>query len=304
MNKFINVRNIRKQIDKDLNKFILDTESRYRGQLFTLANNILSKKNVKIVLLAGPSCAGKTTTANLIKQILELKGREVDVISMDDFFIDLDKRKPLPNGKPDFDSPDILDYKLMEDCFSRYFAGEDVYFPEYDFKNSKSILNKNLHRYKFNSIIIFEGIHVLNPRLLKSLGTANYFKLYVSPLKSFKTDKKIMSTKNLRLLRRVVRDIQRRNTPAEKTIQMWPEVTDVEEKYIEPFRTKVDYYVDTTQEYELGVYKGEVERFISDGKIKREEVPFYEFLEQVDEIPKSLIPDTSLMWEFVDKDNK
>lgn len=304
MNKFINVRNIRKQIDKDLNKFILDTESRYRGQLFTLANNILAKNKVKIVLLAGPSCAGKTTTANLLKQILEIKGRTVDVISMDDFFIDLDKRKPLPNGKPDFDSPNILDYKLMQDCFSRYFAGEDVYFPEYDFPNSKSIPNKNLHKYKFNSIIIFEGIHVLNPRLLKSLGTANYFKLYVSPLKSFKTDKTIMSTKNLRLLRRVIRDIQRRNTPAQKTIQMWPEVTDVEEKYIEPFRTKVDYYVDTTQDYELGVYKGEVAKFIAEGKIKEEEVPFFSFLELVDDISKDLIPDTSLMWEFVDKDEK
>jgi uridine kinase len=85
---------------------------------------------------------------------------------------------------------------------------------------------------------------------------------------------------------------------------MWPEVTEVEEKYIEPFRTKVDYYVDTTQEYELGVYKGEVAKFIAEGKIKEEEVPFFSFLELVDDIPKDLIPDTSLMWEFVDKDQK
>jgi len=301
MYKYVNVKNIVKKQDRDLNKFILDNESRYRGQLFTIANKIINKKNVKIVLLAGPSCAGKTTTAKLLKNILELKGRVVDVISMDDFFIDLDKRKPLPNGKPDFDSPDILDYELMQDCFTRYFNGEDVYFPEYDFKNSKSIHNKKLYKYKYNSIVIFEGIHVLNPRLLKSLGTANYFRLYVSPLESFKSDKQILTTKNLRLLRRVVRDIQRRNTPASKTMELWPEVTAVEEKFIEPYRTKVDYFVNTTHEYELGVYKGELARFVEEGKIKREEIPFFELIDFVEPISKDIIPDTSLMWEFVDK---
>ena len=302
MNKYIHVKNVRKQLDKDFNKFILDTESRYRGQLFTLVNKILSKNNVQIVLLAGPSCAGKTTTANLIKQVLEIKGREVDVVSMDDFFIDLDERKILPNGNPDFDSPDILNYKLMKETFSKYFSGEDTYFPEYDFKNSKSIPNKNLHKYKFNTIVIFEGIHVLNPRVLKNLGTDKYFRLYVSPITSFKTDKKLLTSKNLRLLRRVVRDIKRRSTSAEKTINMWPEVTEVEEKYIEPFRTKVDYFVDTTHPYELGVYKGELNKFIKDGKIKPEEIPFKEFLDDSYVVSKGIIPDTSLMWEFVDKD--
>ena len=151
MYKYVNVKNIAKKQSRDLNKFILDNESRYRGQLFTVADKIINKNNVKIVLLSGPSCAGKTTTAKLLKSILELKGRVVDVISMDDFFIDLDKRKPLPDGKPDFDSPDILDYALMKDCFSRYFAGEDVYFPEYDFKNSKSIKDKKLYQYKLKS---------------------------------------------------------------------------------------------------------------------------------------------------------
>ena len=89
MYKYINVKNILKKQSRDLHKFIFDTESRYRGQLFTIADRIINKNDVKIVLLSGPSCAGKTTTANLIKQILELKGKIVDVISMDDFFIDL-----------------------------------------------------------------------------------------------------------------------------------------------------------------------------------------------------------------------
>lgn len=301
MFKYLNVKNIVNKQEKDINKFILDNDSRYRGQLFTLANKILSKKGVQIVLLAGPSCAGKTTTANLLKQILELKGKTVDVMSMDDFFIDLDKRKPLPNGQPDFDSPDILNYSLMSDCFTRYFSGEDVYFPEYNFKESKCELNKKLYKYKYNSIIIFEGIHVLNPRLLKSLGTSKYFKIYVSPLASFKTDKEILTSKNLRLLRRTVRDIERRGTSATKTKTIWPSVVEVEEKYIEVYRNKVDYYVNTTHEYELGVYKAEINKFLKEGKIKEEELLFSNFLDAVDEVDKGLIPDTSLMWEFVNK---
>ena len=302
MYNYINVKSINKKVYRDLNKFVLDNESRYRGQLFTLVNKIIGKNNVKIVLLSGPSCAGKTTTAKLLKQILELKGRSVDVISMDDFFIDLDKRKPLPNGKPDYDSPNVLNYPLMNECFSKYFSGQDVYFPQYDFTTSKSIPNAKLHKYKYNTIVIFEGIHVLNPKVIKSLGTSNYFKLYINPFESFKNDKKTLTTKNLRLLRRTIRDIKRRNTPAKKTMEMWPEVTIVEEKYIEPYRNKVDYYVNTTHEYEMGVFKGELLRFVEEGRIKLEEIPFWDVIKGFEVIDKNIIPDTSLMWEFVDKD--
>ena len=301
MYKYTNIKKINKSVERNLQKFVLDTESTYRGQLFTVANKIIAKKNVKIVLLAGPSCAGKTTTAKLIKQILEIKGREVEVISMDDFFIDLDKRKKLPDGSTDYDSPEVLNYELMKECFSKLFSGEDTYFPEYDFKNSKSVPNSKLYKHKYNSIVIFEGIHVLNPKLLKNLGTKDYFKLYVSPLNSFKNDEHNMTTKDLRLLRRVVRDIKRRNTPASKTMEIWPGVVDVEEKYIEPYRDKVDYYVDTIQEYEMGVYHSELDQFIAEGKIKKEEVPFGDIVFSATPISKDLIPDTSLMWEFVDK---
>lgn len=302
MNKYIDIKHINKKLDNDMDKFILDNDSKYRGQLFTLANKILAKNNVKIVLLAGPSCAGKTTTANLLKQVLQIKGCSVDVISMDDFFIDLDKRKPLPNGNTDFDSPDVVNYPLMKETFSKFFSGQDTYFPEYDFVNSKSVLNSKLYKYRSNSIIIFEGIHVLNPRLLKNLGTKDYFRIYISPLKSFKKGNEIITSKNLRLLRRCVRDVQRRGTSATKTKAMWPEVVEVEEQYIEPFRTKVDYYVDTCHEYELGVYRGEIERLAGEGKINPEEVPFINIVNVVEVVPKSMIPDSSLLWEFVDKD--
>ena len=113
-----------------------------------------------------------------------------------------------------------------------------------------------------------------------------------------------ISTRNLRLLRRSIRDVDKRGTPMQKTAQMWPEVVAAEEKYIEPYRTKIDYFVDTMHEYELGVYKSEIERFIKEGKITRDDVPYSELLEFIEPISKSLIPDTSLMWEFVTKEEK
>lgn len=302
MYKYFNLKDINKQIDRDLYKFMLDNESRYRGQLFNVVNKALAKNNkVDVILLSGESCAGKTTTAKLLKQILEAKGRNVDVISMDDFFMDLDKRPKLPNGELDFDSPGVLNYPLMEECFSKYFKGEKVYFPEYDFKNSKSIENAKLYKKKHNSIVIFEGIHVLNPKVLSHVGTPHYFKVFASPLNSFRIGNKILTTKNLRLLRRTLRDVQRRNTSPEKTKEMWQGVIDVEEKYIDPYKNKVDYYVSTTHEYELGIFKTEAERLIREGKLKKEDIPFVEFLDAINPISQSLLPDTSLMWEFIDK---
>ena len=123
--------------------------------------------------------------------------------------------------------------------------------------------------------------------LLENLGTKDYYRIYVSPIKSFKKNSVNMTTKNLRLLRRCIRDIQRRNTKVTRTIEMWPEVVEVEEKYIEPFRTKVDYFVDTTHDYELGVYKGEIERFVKEGKVNAEDVQFLDIVNSVDAISKT-----------------
>jgi len=300
MYKYINVKNINKQIIRDLNKFMLDNESRYRGQLFTVVNRVLAKnRNIDMLLLSGESCAGKTTTAKILKNIFESKGRNVDVINMDDFFITLADREKLPNGELDYDSPNILNYELMDECFTKFFKGEKVYFPTYDFPNSKSIPNAKLYKRKHNSIIIFEGIHVFNPKVLEHLGTNKYFKVFISPMESFKIDDKILTTKNLRLLRRTVRDVQRRGTKPKETMDIWEGTTEVEDKYIAPYKSKVDYYINTTHEYELGIYKTEVENLIADGKVTREEMPFMEFLDSVEPISKTILPDTSLMWEFI-----
>ena len=294
----INTKNVIKKMETNLHKLIVDGESKYRGQLFTLCNKVL-QKDVKIILLCGPSSAGKTTTANLIKSILELKGRKVDVISMDNFFIDLDKREKLPDGRLDFDSPNILNYPLMKECFTKFFTGEKVMFPEYNFKDSVCELEKIPYKYDKNSIIVFEGIHALNPLCIKNLGTENYYRVFVNATTSFKNSAKQMTTKDLRLLRRSVRDLNKRNTSMTRTQEMWDEVTTMEDMYILPYANKVDFFVNSTHEYELGVYKNEINHFIETKQVKPEEVPFKEILNDIAPIPKEVLPETSLMWEFI-----
>ena len=127
--KTYSIKDVNEKILSNAKKIILDTDSRYREQLFNIANKILVKKNTNMVLIAGPSCAGKTTTARLIKEILEKKGRHVITISMDDFFIDRKNTPVLPSGVKDFDSPKAIDTDLMKKAFGKLFKEGKAIFP-------------------------------------------------------------------------------------------------------------------------------------------------------------------------------
>ena len=150
--KTYNLKEINENLLTDPRKQILDTESRYRGQLFVIADKIVADRELKLVLMAGPSCAGKTTSARLLKEILESKGKDVVTISLDDFFIDRDKTPLLPNGQKDFDSPRALDTELMKECFTELFKGRKTGFPIYDFVTGKNI--KNHHEPPYSSALL------------------------------------------------------------------------------------------------------------------------------------------------------
>ena len=297
--KYYDIKTINKKIDTNLKKLIIDNESRYRGQLFKIADRVI-KQGVRMILLAGPSCAGKTTSSRLLKEILELKGRDVVAISMDDFFIDLAKRPILENGKPDFESPNILNYDLMKKCFSSFFEGKETWFPRYDFKEGKNYAEGYKLKTTYNTIVIFEGLHVLNPRLIDSIGTNRFFKVYIGAMNSYALGRDRMTTKDLRLLRRTVRDIERRGYSPKQTLDVWPEVVSAEVQFIDPYRNNVDFYIDTMHEFELGIFRAEIDRYISEGRMSHEDIPFPQFVNAVTPIDKRLLPATTLMWEFVD----
>ncbi len=300
MQKLYNIKTVNDKIENDVRKLILDTESRYRGQLFSLAEKILHKRKINMVLIAGPSCAGKTTSAKLLQEILERRGRHVITISMDDFFIDRDKTPRLPNGERDLDSPYCVNTTEMRRCFESLYAGKVTKFPTYNFITGKSQPDSHILKLKYNSIIIFEGLHVLNPFITDNLGTSDYYKIYVNALTGFRAGKESMKTVDLRLFRRMIRDVERRNYKISETLHNWTEVCIAENKYITPYKKTVNSIINTTHEYELGILKKELDDLIVAKKAKKSEIPFYETVSQSLIVDKRHLPETTLLWEFVE----
>ncbi|MBP5651498.1 MAG: hypothetical protein J6X00_02380 [Clostridia bacterium] len=301
---FHDIERLNKLIGSDKKKVINDTESKYRSQLFQLADIIHDKKNVDIILLAGPSCAGKTTSARLLKEVLEKRGMDVVTISMDDFFIDREKTPFLPNGLRDLDNPKTVNVELMEKCFKSFWSGKETGFPVYDFKLGVNIPDSFKLTKKDNTIVIFEGLHTLNPYLYEHLGTQNYFRVYVSAMTGFRYEDELLDNVELRLLRRIIRDVDTRGHNPASTLKSWESVCDAENKYINPFRGDVDYFINTTHAYELSVYKRCVAELRARGKLTDEDIANISFMPVVmhcDSISRNHIPDTSLMWEFIQK---
>ena len=298
--KFYNIKEVNTKIEENTRKLILDTESKYRSQLFALADKILHKRSINMVLLAGPSCAGKTTTARLLQEIFEKRGKHVVTVSMDDFFIDRDKTPLLPNGLKDYDNPKAINTVQMKECFEELYKRGKAKFPIYDFISGKNIHDAKEIELKYNSIIIFEGLHVLNPYILGNLSETNYFTIYVNALSNFKSKNGKMNTVDIRLLRRMIRDVGRRGKGIDATLKTWAEVCDAERKYINPYIKNAQEVVDTTHEYELGVFRSEFNELIKDNKSYARKIEFYEVLNSVNNIDKSILPDTTLMWEFID----
>ncbi len=298
--KTYSIKDVNEKILSNAKKIILDTDSRYREQLFNIANKILEKKNTNMVLIAGPSCAGKTTTARLIKEILEKKGRHVITISMDDFFIDRKNTPVLPSGVKDFDSPRAIDTDLMKKAFGKLFKEGKAIFPEYDFITGINNHEAKEIEMRYNSIIIFEGLHVLNPKFVENVVTTDYFKIYVNAQSHFKYDKEELNSKDIRLFRRVVRDIARRQYSVKHTLENWDTVCEAEDKYITKYKDNADVIVDTTHEYELGILREAYEKMVANKQAKYSQLPFGDIIKKVEQVSKCLLPDTTLMWEFVD----
>lgn len=300
MSKIYNLEQINRAIEENPRKLILDTESRYRGQLYQIAYKIANDREMRMVLMAGPSCAGKTTSARLLKEILERMGRDVITISLDDFFIDRSLTPLLPDGSKDYDSPRTINTELMKECFTELFTGRKTGFPIYDFVSGHSIKNHHVLECKYNTIIIFEGLHVLNPIITSSLGTEKYYSIYVNAMSNFKFGKEKLNTLDLRLIRRIIRDVSRRSYSVKHTLNAWHDVCDAERKYITKYKKNCDSIVDTTHEFELGILRAEMELLQSIKGVNFGNAKELKFLQYATKLDKALLPDTTLMWEFVD----
>lgn len=302
MNKdFLDLDKINKQIEENVEQVIAEAEENFRDQLFKIANKIIRKKNIKLILMAGPSCAGKTTSARLLTEILQEKGKKVISIEMDSFFRNLEDRKLLPDGSIDFDSIHGVNLEQMESCFEKLFKNGVAMFPIYDFVNGKNIPNKKKYVFDKDTIIIFEGIHVLNPELTVHFKTNNLIKIYISNYFGYKNDEFEVSTRQFRLCRRMIRDKNKRGVSPSETLDMWGQICTAEHQYIVPFKKEADFEINSSHSYEMGLYKHYILDYVKEGELSFDNLPWLKIFEASKPVNQDFLPDTTLMNEFIIK---
>jgi len=274
------------------------------AKLLDLAKAIVSKKNkAKIVLLAGPSSTGKTTTTNKLVLCLKSLGCNPKMISMDDYFVD---RKDTPldeDGKPDFERLEAVDLELFEKIVQKLVSGEKTIVPTYSFILGKKELKDEMVLEE-DEILLIEGIHALNPKVLEHIPKEDKITVYLSALTELNIDNHTrVSTTDNRLLRRIVRDNRTRGNSVEDTLEKWKKVRLGEEKYIFPYQDDADYTYNTAMIYELGVLKTFVEPLLysvpPDSPYYNEALRLINFLRVFLPISSESIPEDSILREFI-----
>lgn len=279
-------------------------ETLQSNRLLNIAKDIYSKKDkIKIVLIAGPSSSGKTTTCNKLGMYLRSFGLIPHTVSMDDYFLKREDTPKTPEGEYDFEALEAVDLPLFDSQMKELLEGKEVTMPIYNFLLGQQEFRKKLKLGK-DDILMIEGIHGLNPEILASIPRENKYKIYISPLTGLNLDNhNRISTTDNRLLRRIVRDNKTRGYGVVETIKRWPEVRKGEEKYIFPYQDEADCIFNSAFIYELGVLKTYVEPLLysvdSNSQYYNEAKRLINMLKMFLPIPSEDIPKDSLLREFI-----
>ncbi|MDO4178799.1 MAG: nucleoside kinase [Phascolarctobacterium sp.] len=288
------------------NKVILVAEALHEKKIIAMADEIAAKKDkVKLVLIAGPSSSGKTSTCQRLSIHLGVNGLRTIPLSMDDYYLEREKTPRKADGSYDFECVEAIDLPLFNEHMKKLLAGESVRMPKYNFKTGLREWKEQELQLHDGEILLVEGIHGLNPRLTESIPRENKIKIYVSALTPMSLDNyNRINTTDVRLMRRMVRDNQFRSHNALKTLELWDDVRAGEEKYIFPFQDSADLMFNTTLIYELAVLKKYAEPLLKDvpyesGKPYMTAQRLLLLLKSVETIDDSDIPNTSILREFV-----
>lgn len=281
------------------------SEAYYNGQLSEIADRVYdNKKNIKIILIAGPSSSGKTTTSKKLEIYLKSKGLRTHQISIDDYFINRDKTPLDEHGERDLESLRAVDIDLLNRHLIKLFDGEKVLLPEYNFMTGEREYRKKWLQMDEDDIIIIEGLHALNEDLTISIPRRNKFKIYISPLTQLNIDNhNHIHTSDTRKLRRIIRDNKFRNYNAADTLKMWEKISYGEERYIFPFQDDADMIINSALVYELGVLKTYAEPLLfsvsENDPVYPEALRLINFLRNFLPIPSEEVPDDSVLREFI-----
>lgn len=280
------------------------SEALQEKKIAKIAEEIASRKGVKLVLLAGPSSSGKTTSCKRLSIQLAVNGLKPLQISLDDYFVDREKTPKDASGEYDYESIYALDLDLINEQFNALFRGEEVELPKYDFQSGKSKKSGNKLKMHDNNVLVVEGIHALNPELTAHIPQEQIFRVYASALTTILLDNhNYIPTTDNRLLRRIIRDYKYRGVSAQETIHRWPSVRAGENKWIFPFQENADAMLNTAMLYELAVIKTQAEPLLQQVPENCEEYAeayrLLKFLKYFKGIPYNNLPPISLLREFL-----
>ena len=286
------------------NELIQLSEALQEKKIAQIADEIASRKGIKMVLIAGPSSSGKTTTCMRLSVQLAVNGIKPIAISLDDYFLDRDQTPKDEDGDYDFEHLHALNIPLLNEQMNALFRGEEVELPRYNFQAGRSEWSGNHLQLKGNEILVVEGIHALNPELTAQVPDEQKFRVYASALTTILLDNhNYIPTTDNRLLRRIIRDHKYRGVTAQETIRRWPSVRKGENRWIFPFQENADAMFNSAMLFELAVIKQQaaplLEQVPENCVEHAEAYRLLKFLRYIRPIPEDQIPPTSLLREFL-----
>lgn len=286
------------------NLLIQVSEALQEKKIAKIADEIANRKGIRMVLIAGPSSSGKTTTCKRLSIQLLTNGIKPIGISLDDYFVDRVLTPRDASGDYDFEHLHALNLPLLNEQMNALFQGDEVELPRYDFQTGKSMKSGRKLRLHDNEILVVEGIHALNPELTLQIPQEQIYRVYASALTTLLLDNhNYVPTTDNRLLRRIIRDHKYRGVSAQETIRRWPSVRTGENRWIFPFQENADQMFNTAMLFELAVIKQQAEPLLE--QVPENCVEYAEayrllkFLRYIRPIPEDQIPPTSLLREFL-----
>lgn len=285
-------------------QLVAEGENYHAEQLARIARYICSRAGVRVVLIAGPSSSGKTSTSHRLCLELLAQGRQPVALSLDNWYVDGSLTPRKEDGSKDYESVYALDIQQLEEDLKALIAGKEIALPTFNFAEEKREYQGETLSLEPESLLVIEGIHALNPILTEHIDADCKYKIYAAPMSPVSLDgERWIPTYVHRLLRRMSRDLRTRGKSPQMTIATWPSVREGEEKWIEPFRNEADAEFDTSMLYELPAIRYTVETALQTVPAVAEEYKVAEqllyYLSFFEGLQASFIPRTSILREFI-----
>lgn len=237
-------------------QIVHESEAAYEDDVATAAGLIANRRHeLKIVIISGPSCSGKTTTTIKIEQRLQKSGLKFVTLNVDNYFFDLELHPKDEFGDYDFETPQALDLDLINDHLRRLVAGEEVLIPFYDFKTGTRYRDRTPMRLNEDEILLIDSLHGLYPQMTGNIPDDIKFKLYLEPLLQMKGPDGYIRWTDLRLIRRMLRDAEHRAYKPQMTLEHWHYVRSSELRNIIPYSNTTDFIINSAMPYELAIYR-------------------------------------------------